>query len=97
MTYDELIKSQPLVLVEFYATWCPHCQAMEPVVRKVAETLEGKCKVQQLDVDQNQEACDKENITGTPTFILYKDAKEVWRQSGEMSGKELLDTVERYM
>ena len=95
MTYDKLITSQPLVLVEFFATWCGHCKAMEPVVQQVTEILEGKCKVQQLDVDLNQEVCDKEKISGTPTFILYKDGREVWRQSGEMSGSELLEAVEK--
>lgn len=95
MTYDELITSQPLVLVEFFATWCGHCKAMEPVVQQVTEILEGKCKVQQLDVDLNQEVCDKEKISGTPTFILYKDGREVWRQSGEMPGSELLEAVEK--
>lgn len=96
MTYDELIESSPLVLVEFFATWCGHCKAMEPVVQEVAEILEGRCKLQQLDVDLNQELCDKEQINGTPTFILYKDGKEVWRRSGEMPGSELLQTVEQY-
>ena len=95
MTFDELITSQPLVLVEFFATWCGHCKAMEPVVQQVTEILEGKCKVQQLDVDLNQEVCDKEKISGTPTFILYKDGREVWRQSGEMPGSELLEAVEK--
>ena len=94
MTYDELIQSSPLVLVEFYATWCSHCKAMEPVVEQVEEILEGRCKVQQLDVDLNQEVCDNEQINGTPTFILYKNGKEVWRQSGEMPGRELLEAVE---
>ncbi|MDE6246793.1 MAG: thioredoxin family protein [Muribaculaceae bacterium] len=97
MTYDELIESSPLVLVEFFATWCGHCKAMEPVVQEVAEILEGRCKLQQLDVDLNQELCDKEQINGTPTFILYKDGKEVWRRSGEMPGSELLQTVEQYL
>lgn len=97
MTYDELIQSSPVVLVEFFATWCGHCKAMEPVVKQVTEILEDKCKVQQLDVDLNQKVCDEEKIDGTPTFILYKNGKEVWRQSGEMPGSELLDAVERYL
>ncbi|MDE6866597.1 MAG: thioredoxin family protein, partial [Muribaculaceae bacterium] len=52
---------------------------------------------QQLDVDLNQEVCDNEKINGTPTFILYKDGKEVWRRSGEMPGRELLEAVEQNM
>lgn len=97
MTYDQLINSDAVVLVEFYATWCGHCKAMAPVVEQVSEILEGKCKVAQLDVDENQQLCDEEKIQGTPTFILYQNGKEVWRQSGEMPGQELLQTIERYL
>lgn len=96
MTYDQLISSEPLVLVEFFATWCGHCKAMEPVVQQVKEILEGKCKVQQLDIDLNQEASDSERVDSTPTFILYKNGREVWRQSGEMPGSHLLEAVEQY-
>ncbi|MDE7160763.1 MAG: thioredoxin family protein [Muribaculaceae bacterium] len=95
MTYEELISSEPLVLVEFFATWCGHCAAMQPVVDQISEILEGRCKVAQLDVDKNQETCDEQQISGTPTFILYKDGKEVWRQSGEMPGEEILQAVQR--
>lgn len=38
MTYDDVIKSAPAVLIEFYATWCGHCQRMEPVVEDIKTT-----------------------------------------------------------
>ena len=97
MTYDEAIKSKPIVLVEFYATWCSHCKAMAPVVDQLKEILEGRVDIVQLDVDLNQEACDQERVQGTPTFILYKNGAEVWRQSGEMPGEQLLGIIEKYM
>ena len=93
MTYDQMTQSAPNVLVEFYATGCPHCRAMAPVVEQIGEMLEGKVKIMQLDVDKNSEAADAENVTGTPTFILYKDGKQVWRQSGEMPGEVLLNKI----
>ncbi|MDE6369079.1 MAG: thioredoxin family protein [Muribaculaceae bacterium] len=93
MTYDQMTQSAENVLVEFYATWCPHCRAMAPVVEQIGEMLEGKVKIMQLDVDKNSEAADAENVTGTPTFILYKDGKQVWRQSGEMPGEVLLNKI----
>lgn len=93
MTYDQMTASAKNVLVEFYATWCPHCKAMAPVVEEISEMLEGKVKIIQLDVDANSEAADAEEVTGTPTFILYKDGKQVWRESGEMSGELLLHKI----
>ena len=93
MTYDEMTRSAENVLVEFYATWCPHCRAMAPVVEQIGEMLEGQVKIVQLDVDTNGEAADAEEVTGTPTFILYKNGKQVWRQSGEMPGEVLLNKI----
>lgn len=97
MNYEHVINSEPMVLVEFFATWCIHCQHMEPVVEQVTKSLEGKCKVVQLDVDKNQNTCDEQKISATPTFILYKDGKEVWRKSGEMPAEELLQAVQDNM
>ncbi len=97
MEYTDAIKSTPVVLVEFYATWCPHCQRMMPVVDQIKELLEGSVDVYQLDIDLNKELADTEEITATPTFIIYRDGKEVWRESGEMDGQVLLAKIRSYM
>ncbi|MDE7154106.1 MAG: thioredoxin family protein [Muribaculaceae bacterium] len=93
MTYDQMISSTPAVLIEFYATWCPHCKNMAPVVEQLSEILADSVKVVQLDIDLNQEAADAEDVTSTPTFIFYNNGKEVWRQSGEMPGEVLLHNI----
>ncbi|MDE7466924.1 MAG: thioredoxin family protein, partial [Muribaculaceae bacterium] len=54
-------------------------------------------KVVQLDIDTNSEAADAEEITGTPTFILYKNGHEVWRQAGEMPGDVLLNKITSHL
>lgn len=95
MDYVEMKNSAPVVLVEFYATWCGHCQRMAPVVEQIKELIGNKAKIVQLDVDLNQQLCEIEQIDGTPTFILYRDGKEVWRQSGEMDGQDLLSKIEK--
>lgn len=97
MDYSEAIVSKPVVLVEFYASWCPHCRKMMPVVEQVKELLEGNADVYQLDIDLNKELADRENIESLPTFIIYRDGKEVWRRSGEMDGQVLLAKVQSYI
>ena len=94
MTYSELISQPGTLLVEFYATWCPHCRKMMPVVEQVKELLGGRAKVYQLDIDQNDEAADEAKAESVPTFIVYKDGKEMWRHSGEIDGEILLSKVE---
>ncbi|MBD5183189.1 MAG: thioredoxin family protein [Muribaculaceae bacterium] len=93
-TYEDLIKSGRVVLVEFYATWCPHCQRMMPVIEQIRELVGDTAKIYQLDVDQNPELSDQQEVTGTPTFILYANGREVWRYSGELDGNILLQKIE---
>lgn len=84
------------LLVEFFATWCPHCQRMMPIVSQVEQLLEGKARVVQLDIDKNQEAAKEADVDGIPTFIVYVDGVEKWRHSGEIEGETLLAEVQKY-
>ncbi len=96
-SYKDLVNTSPVVLVEFYAEWCPHCRRMMPVVDEIKELIAGSASVYQLDVDRNEAIAQNENITGTPTFIIYRDGKEVWRNSGEMDGNVLLEKLQRFI
>lgn len=97
MNYNEVIKSGSVVLVEFYASWCPHCKRMMPVVEQVKELLEGRVPVYQFDIDENEALADNEKVKSIPTFIIYSEGREVWRQSGEIDGEVLLSKVESYL
>lgn len=97
MTYSDAIKEAPVVLVEFFATWCPHCQKMMPIVAQIKELLAGQVPVIQLDIDQNQATAKEHGVSGIPTFIIYKNGQEVWRQSGEIDGNDLLAKVQSYL
>ena len=94
MTYSEAINSSKAVLVEFYATWCPHCQKMMPVVEQIKELLNGRANVYQLDIDKNSKLADEEGVTSVPTFIIYQDGKSVLRHTGEIEDDSLLQKVE---
>lgn len=96
MTYNDVINSSKTVLVEFYASWCPHCQKMMPVVAQVKQLLEGTADVYQFDIDENNELANQEKVESIPTFIIYENGKEMWRHSGEISGDVLLAKVQQY-
>ncbi len=97
MDYKELINSNPIVVVEFYASWCPHCQKMMPVVDQIKQLLGDKATVHQFDIDENQSLADATGVESIPTFIIYKNGVEVWRQSGEMEGDVLYSKIENYL
>ena len=93
----DLLNSQGVVLVEFFATWCPHCQRMMPIVAEVKNKLGDTAKVVQLDIDKNQALADELGVEGVPTFIVYKDDVEVDRASGEMPEADLYNLVKAYL
>ena len=97
MDYNDVIKSSEVVMVEFFASWCPHCQRMMPVVEQIKELLAGQVDIYQFDIDKNTEAAQEVGAESVPTFIIYKNGKEVWRESGEMDGQVLLSKIESFL
>lgn len=97
MSYDVKDLGKGTVLVEFYATWCPHCHRMMPIVAQIKELLAGQVKVVQYDIDKNTELANELGVKSIPTFIIYKDNEEMWRRTGEMDGDVLLATIQQYI
>lgn len=97
INYNEIIKTSPVVLVEFYASWCPHCQRMTPIVDQVKSQLQNRVPLYQYDIDKNEAESTEADIQSVPTFIIYSNGVEKWRHSGEIESKDLLKKVEQYM
>ena len=81
------------VMAEFYATWCPHCQRMKPVVEEFKKLMVGTLEVVEVDIDQEPALTDFYTVESTPTFILFRKGQQLWRQSGELSLERLEKAV----
>ena len=68
----EVIKSDTPVLVDFWATWCPPCRMVAPVIDELAEHYDGKMKVAKCDVDECPKTAQRFNISAVPTILLFK-------------------------
>lgn len=85
----EVKESSMLVLVDFYADWCGPCKMMAPLVAQLAEVYEGRCKVGKCNTDENPALTSEFKIMSIPTFIFFKDGKEVQTLIGAVSKNEL--------
>lgn len=72
------------VLVDFYADWCGPCKMMAPILDEVARDRAGEVLVTKLDTDRNPTMAVRFAIRGIPTLIVFRDGKEVRRESGAM-------------
>lgn len=82
-----------LVLMDFYADWCPPCRTMKPVVQQLAVELSGRVAVMEINVEKERAMAAQYNIRSIPTFVVTQDGVEIARQSGAMSKEALLALV----
>lgn len=95
LSFKELINGDKPVLVDFFATWCGPCKAMQPVLNEVAEEIGDQGKVIKIDIDKNPKIANKLQITGVPTLVIYQGGKIVWRQSGMQTKFQLLEELKK--
>ena len=81
------------VLVEFFATWCPHCQRQQPITDEAADMLRGEVSVYQVDVDKNPELAQEYAPNGFPTYVLFENGAPVAEHVGEWPLPSLLEMV----
>jgi thioredoxin 1 len=94
--FESLIHDVRPVIVDFHAVWCSPCKMQSPILKEVAAELGDRIRVIKIDVDQNNEIASKYNIQSVPTLIIFKNGKQVWRQSGVVSKKQLYDVLKQH-
>lgn len=92
-TFSDIIGTDKMVLVDFSAEWCGPCKMMAPILKELKQKLKHELKIIKIDVDKNQVLAAKYQVRGVPTLMIFKDGKQVWRQSGVIQASQLLQIV----
>lgn len=96
--FDVEVKGSPIpVLVDFWATWCPPCKMLAPIIDEIANETVGKLKVGKVDTDASPDTRDAFGINSIPTMIVMKDGKEVERIVGFVPKPALLSKLNAYL
>src|SRR3989338_7080368 len=82
--FDKEIKSDKLVVVDFWASWCGPCKAMSPILEDLSKEMKNVVFAK-VNVDENTDLPSKLGIMSIPTFVVFKDGKEVERIIGSNS------------
>ena len=95
-SFDELINKEQPVLVDFFATWCGPCQTLAPILKQVKESVGEKVSIIKIDVDKNEMVASRFQVRGVPTLILFKNGRQLWRQSGVVTKDELVRILNQH-
>jgi len=83
--FEELIKKENKVLVDFFATWCGPCKMLSPILEKA----ESNIKVIKVDTDEFEDLARKYGVMSIPTLVLLEDGKEIKRNIGFIDKESL--------
>ena len=94
-SFQDLIKGEKPILVDFYADWCAPCKAMNPILKSVKNKMGDQIKILKINVDKNQAVADKFNVRGIPTLILFQSNEIKWKKSGLLDENMLLEELKK--
>jgi len=93
--FDDFIKNNSLVLVDFWADWCGPCKKMNPILEEVSS--ETGLLVGKLNVDENPKKSFKYSVSSIPTMVLFKDGSPVHTIMGAMPKHKLLQELAEWI
>jgi thioredoxin 1 len=94
--FDEIIKSDVPVVVDYWAEWCGPCRMIAPILDEVAEEMGDSVKIAKVNVDDNRNIAMKMGIRGIPTLMVFKNGEVVDQHVGALSKSQLTELINKH-
>ncbi|WP_018109097.1 thioredoxin [Bacteroides propionicifaciens] len=95
--FKELLNSDQLVVVDFWAPWCGPCKMVGPIIDELAKDYEGKVVIGKCDVDENSDVPGEFGIRNIPTVLFFKNGEVVDKQVGAASKSAYEEIIKKHM
>lgn len=93
----EVLQSEQLVMVDFWAVWCGPCRMIAPTIEELAKEYEGKIKVAKLNTDENPDIASKYKIMGIPTVMFFKNGEKLDQVVGAVPKPQLKAKIDAHL
>jgi thioredoxin 1 len=95
--FEDLLKSDKPIVIDFWAEWCGPCRMVGPIVEELAAEYEGKVTIGKVDVDNNDDITSKYGIRNIPTILFIKNGEVVDKQVGAAQKSVLVEKIEKML
>ncbi|CAI5465263.1 unnamed protein product [Closterium sp. Yama58-4] len=89
-SFDDMIQTADVVLVDFYATWCGPCQIVAKTLEQVSAQVGDSVKIVKVDTEKYPKLASRYGIQGLPTLMLFRKGQVIDRVEGALSAQDLI-------
>ena len=93
----EVLNSDKLTVVDFWAPWCGPCRKMGPVLDEIADELKDKIKVVKINTDENLKTATEYQISSLPSIFIFKDGEAKETMVGIMPKSAIISNIQKYL
>ncbi len=97
MFQKEVLDSDKLTLVDFWATWCGPCRKLSPIIDELAIEFENRVKFVKIKADENIETAQKYSISGVPCLLIFKNGEPVERIVNLVPKSIIVNNLNKYL
>lgn len=92
--FNQIIKGQTPVVVDFSAEWCGPCKMMAPILKQLKTQMGEQIRILKIDVDRNREIAMQYQIRNVPTLMIFQNGERKWTGSGVMQADQLASVIQ---
>lgn len=94
-TFEEVLSTDKLVVIDFWAEWCGPCRMVTPIIEELANEYAEKAVIGKVDVDNNPNITAKFGIRNIPTILFFKNGEIVDKQVGAAQKSALVEKIDK--
>ncbi len=91
--FEEYIRDNDNVVIDFWATWCSPCMAMNPILESMAEKFAGKVAIAKINVEENGSLASRYGVQAIPAFLFIQNGNVVRSEKGMLSKNKLEEII----